>query len=216
MYDLLADRLELCYTGAVYDVMRNMGYPDQVLQNDIRPMLPKQKIAGKIFTIEGKIDNRLDKHTSLLKWCEMLSAVPSDSVLICQPNDHTLAHMGELSAETLSYKKVKGYIVDGGCRDGAYIENLGLPVFCKYYTPKDIVSAWIISALGNTIEIGGVRIRTNDYVLADRDGIVIIPCEIIKEVIVETEKVLQTENLVRKSILQGIDPVEAYLKFGKF
>jgi regulator of RNase E activity RraA len=107
MYDLLADRLELCYTGAVYDVMRNMGYPDQVLQNDIRPMLPKQKIAGKIFTIEGKIDNRLDKHTSLLKWCEMLSAVPSDSVLICQPNDHTLAHMGELSAETLSYKKVK-------------------------------------------------------------------------------------------------------------
>ena len=216
MYDLLADRLQLCYTGAVYDVMRNMGYTRNVLPNDIRPMITEQKIAGRIFTAEGKIDNTLDKHTSLLKWCEMLSAVPPDSVLICQPNDHTLAHMGELSAETLSFKKVKGYIVDGGCRDGAYIEKIGLPVFCKYYTPKDIVSAWAITAMGSTIEIGGVQIRTNDYVLADRDGIVIIPGEIIKEVVEETEKVLQTENLVRKSILQGTDPVEAYLKFGKF
>ena len=52
--------------------------------------------------------------------------------------------------------------------------------------------------------------------LADRDGIVIIPEEIINEVVEETEKVMQTENLVRKSILQGVDPVKAYLKFGKF
>jgi len=48
------------------------------------------------------------------------------------------------------------------------------------------------------IEIDGVQIQTNDYVVA------------------ETEKVLQTENLVRNSILQGDDPVEAYLKFKKF
>lgn len=216
MDDLLSDRLQQCYTGAVYDVMRNMGYSNNVLQNDIRPMVMQQKIAGKIFTIEGKINTTLDKHTSLLKWCEMLSAVPSDTVLICQPNDQTVAHMGELSAETLAFKKVRGYIVDGGCRDGTFIEKIGWPVFCKYYTPKDIVSTWAITALGNMIEIDGVQIRTNDYVLADRDGIVIIPRGIIKEVVEETEKVLQTENLVRKSILQGVDPVEAYLKFGKF
>ena len=216
MNDLLSERLQQCYTGAVYDVMRNMGYSNNVLQNNIRPMVMQQKIAGKIFTIEGKINTTLDKHTSLLKWCEMLSTAPSDTVLICQPNDHTVAHMGELSAETLAFKKVKGYIVDGGCRDGAFIEKIGWPVFCKYYTPKDIVSTWAITALGEMIEIDGVQIRTNDYVLADRDGIVIIPKGIINEVVEETEKVLQTENLVRKSILQGVDPVEAYLKFGKF
>lgn len=216
MNDLLSERLQQCYTGAVYDVMRNMGYSNNVLQNNIRPMVMQQKIAGKIFTIEGKINTTLDKHTSLLKWCEMLSTAPSDTVLICQPNDHTVAHMGELSAETLAFKRVKGYIVDGGCRDGAFIEKIGWPVFCKYYTPKDIVSTWAITALGEMIEIDGVQIRTNDYVLADRDGIVIIPKGIINEVVEETEKVLQTENLVRKSILQGVDPVEAYLKFGKF
>lgn len=214
--DDLSDRLLQCYSGAVYDVMRNMGYSHHVLPESIRPINSQQKVAGKVFTIEGKVDKSLDKHTSLLKWCEMLSAAPPDTVLVCQPNDHSLAHMGELSAETLSYKNVRGYIVDGGCRDSEFIERIGWPVFCKYFTPRDIVSAWAVTDLGRMIEIGGVRIHTNDYVLADRDGIIIIPGLIIEAVVEETEKVLKTESLVRKAILEGVDPVEAYLKYGKF
>ena len=66
------------------------------------------------------------------------------------------------------------------------------------------------------IKIGSVEIQTGDYVMADRDGVVIIPENIIEEVIEETETVLKTENLVRKAILEGIDPVEAYLRYGKF
>lgn len=212
----LADRLLRCYSGAVYDVMRNIGYQNMVLPASIRPINNHHKIAGRIFTIEGKTDKTIEKHTSLLRWCEMLSAAPSNMVLICQPNDHALAYMGELSAETLAYKKVRGYIVDGGCRDSEFIEKIGWPVFCKYFTPKDIVSSWAVTGLGGTITIDGVVIRTNDYVLADRDGIVIIPMEIIEEVVERTEKVLTTENLVRKSILEGLDPVQAYLKYGKF
>jgi regulator of RNase E activity RraA len=169
-----------------------------------------------VFTIEGKRDDSLDAHQSLLKWCELLSKAPPNTVLICQPNDHTLAHMGELSAETLAYKKVLGYIVDGGCRDSAFIEKLGFPVFCKYFTPVDVVGKWAATALGKPIKIGDVVVRTGDYVLADRDGIVIIPGEIVEEVVIETEKVLQKENLVRKAILQGVDPVQAYLTYGKF
>ncbi|MEX2028774.1 MAG: RraA family protein [Candidatus Curtissbacteria bacterium] len=214
--DDLSDRLLRCYSGAVYDVMRNMGHYSNVLHESIRPINNQHKIAGKIFTIEGKIDKTLDKHTSLLKWCEMLSAAPPETVLVCQPNDHSLAYMGELSAETLAFKKVRGYIVDGGCRDSEFIDRIGWPVFCRYFTPRDIVSSWAVTELGNMIEINGVKIHTNDYVLADRDGIVIIPGGIINEVVEETEKVLKTENLVRKSILEGVDPVEAYLKYGKF
>jgi regulator of RNase E activity RraA len=124
--------------------------------------------------------------------------------------------MGELSAETLVYKKVLGYIVDGGCRDSAFIENLGFPVFCKYFTPVDVVGKWAATALGEPIQVGEVTLLTGDYVLADRDGIVILPAAIAAEVVEETEEVLRKENLVRKAILQGIDPVQAYLQYGKF
>jgi len=59
--------------------------------------------------------------------------------------------MGELSSETLAYKNVLGYIVDGGCRDSAFIEKLGFPVFCGYYTPLDIVGKWAATAFEHPI-----------------------------------------------------------------
>ena len=145
----LADRLEGCYSGAVYDVLRAKGYVQQTLPQYLRPLNLQHKLAGPVFTIQGKRDDSLDAHQSLLKWCKLLSNAPANTVLVCQPNDHTLAHMGELSSETLVYKKVLGYIVDGGCRDSAFIENLGFPVFCKYFTPVDVVAKWQRPLLGN-------------------------------------------------------------------
>ena len=167
-------------------------YVQQTLPQYIRPLNLQHKLAGPVFTIQGKRDDSLDAHQSLLKWCELLSKAPSNAVLICQPNDHTLSHMGELSSETLAYKKVLGYIVDGGCRDSAFIEELGFPVFCKYFTPGDIVGRWAATAFGEPVQIGEVTIHTGDYVLADRDGIVILPGKIAGEV------------------------VAAYLRYGKF
>jgi 4-hydroxy-4-methyl-2-oxoglutarate aldolase len=212
----LTERLRACYTGAVHDVLRAKGYPAQSLPPHIHPMNVNQKLAGPLFTIEGKRDDSLDAHETLLKWCELLSKAPRHVVLICQPNDHTLAHMGELSAETLAYRKVLGYIVDGGCRDSAFIEKIGFPVFCSYFTPTDIVGKWAAIAFEQPITIGEVLIHSGDYVLADRDGIIIIPQPIVEDVVTETEEVLRTENLVRKAILQGVDPVDAYLRYGKF
>lgn len=215
-YDDLSNRLEKCYSGAVYDVLRGMGYPNQTLPNNIRALDVDKKLAGPIYTVSGKYDASYDPHETLLNWTGLLSKAPFGSVVICQPNDDTLAHMGELSAETLQLRGVRGYIVDGGCRDSAFIKNIGFKVFCKYYTPADVVGRWRAYGYGEPIEIGGVQIQTGDYVMADRDGAVIIPIDIVEEVAVKTEEVLKTESLVRKAIIKGLDPQEAYLKYGKF
>ncbi len=87
----------------------------------------------------------------MLAWTTLLSKAPRDSVVVCQPNDSTLAHMGELSSETLALR----------------------------------------------------------YVLADRDGIALIPGAVAAEVTEKVEQVLSTENKVRTAILQGMDPVDA-------
>jgi len=212
----LSDRLENCYTGAVYDVLRAMGHKDCVLPSTIRPLDPTKKLAGKVYTVSGHVDHSLDAHQTLLAWTGLLSKAPADSVVICQPNDSTLSHMGELSSETLTYRKVRGYIVDGGCRDSEFILNIGFRVFCRYYTPIDVVGRWIADGYGQPITIGGLQIHTGDYVMADRDGVVIIPGRLAEDVVTKTEQVMQTESMVRKMILQGVDPQEAYLKYGKF
>ena len=212
----LSDRLEKCYSGAVYDVLRAMGFPDQTLPNNLRPLDIQAKLAGPVYTVSGRYDESLDPHETLLQWTALLSKAPSGSIVMCQPNDATLSHMGELSAETLQFRGVRGYIVDGGCRDSEFISKIGFKVFCKYFTPVDVVGRWVADKFAEPIMIGSVRINTNDYVMADRDGVVIIPNAIAEEVIVKTEEVLKTESLVRKAILQGVDPQEAYLKYGKF
>lgn len=214
--DSYSDRLEKCYSGAVYDVLRSLGKPDQVLPPDLRPLDPSRVLAGRIYTVSGRRDDGLDAHTTLLEWTGLLARAPSGCVLVCQPNDSTLAHMGELSSETLTYRGVRGYIVDGGCRDSSFILKTGFRVWCRYFTPRDVVGRWRPESFGEPLSIGGVTIRTGDYLLADRDGVVVIPAEMIDDVVTRVEEVLRTENKVRTAILQGVDPQEAYLRYRKF
>lgn len=212
----LVDRLEACYASAVHDVLRGMGYGNQVLPTSIRALDPSKKLAGEIYTISGHIDQTLSRHETLLRWSQVLSRVPGGKALVCQPNTKAIALMGELSARALRVKDTRGYVVDGHCRDTDFVLEMGFPVFCEANTPADIVERWTFDALGEPITIGTVTIRSGDWLLADRDGVVIIPQEIAEEATAETEKVVSTEGDMRKAILDGMDPEQAYLKFGKF
>ena len=71
-------------------------------------------------------------------------------------------------------------------------------------------------AVDEPIKIVDVWIRPGDYILADRDGVVRIPAEIIAEVLEKSEAAISAENKVRTAILAGTDPQQAYLQFGKF
>ncbi len=212
----LTERLAALYTGAVHDVLRGMGHANCVLPTGIAPLDPGKKLAGEIYTVSGHIDQTRDPHDTLVQWTGLLSKAPSGKVLVCQPNTHMVALMGELSAETLHHKKVRGYVVDGGCRDVEFILKIGFPVFCSFNTPADIVARWVPDRFGEPITIGTVTISSGDYILGDRDGVVVLPANMAGEVIAQTEKVVTTENKVRSAILSGMDPQEAYLKYGKF
>lgn len=212
----LAARLQRCYSGAIFDVLRDMGHADCVLPHEIRAIDPDTRVAGRVFTVRGRPDDRISAHDSLIAWTELLTLAPRDHVVVCQPQDRVRALMGELSAETLQSRGVLGYIVDGGSRDNAFVRKLGFPVFARFQTPRDIVAAWIPEAYGEPITIGQVRIATGDYVLADIDGIVVVPEDMAAEAVARVEEVMQTENKVRTAILAGTAPQEAYLRYGKF
>lgn len=209
-------RLETCYSGAVFDVLRDLGHANCVLPRDIVAIDPDTRVAGRVFTIRGRPDDTVDAHRSLLAWTELLTVAPKDHVVICQPQDDVRALMGELSAEALRSRGVRGYIVDGGSRDNAFIRRLGFPLFARFRTPRDIVAAWMPEVYGEPITIGQVRIATGDYVVADIDGIVVIPEALAATVVAKIEAVMRQENLVRKAILDGVAPKDAYLRYGKF
>ena len=212
----LTDRLARCYTGAVHDVLRMMGHDNIVLPPEIKAIAPGTRLAGPVWTVSGHIDRTKTRHETLLGWCTLLARAPSGHVLVCQPNNHEVALMGELSAQTLAARGVLGYAVDGGSRDTDLVLEQGFPVFCSFLTPSDIVERWIPDRFGEPITIGTVTLVTGDYLLADRDGIVIIPQALAADVVAKTEAVVATESDMRRALVGGMDPVEAYNRYGKF
>jgi 4-hydroxy-4-methyl-2-oxoglutarate aldolase len=214
--DPLGARLLQLYAAAVHDVLRAQGVERCVLPSGLRALNPSSKLAGPVWTVSGHIDRSRSAHDTLLAWTGLLSQAPAGTVIVCQPNNHSVALMGELSAQALQLKGVLGYIVDGACRDCDFILALGFPVWCALNTPSDIVGRWVPDSFGQPVTLGEVTVQTGDYLLADRDGVVVIPQAMAQDVVARTEQVALTENAVRRAILDGMDPQQAYLKYGKF
>jgi len=126
--DLIGNRLEGLYTGIIHDVLRSRGEDTGVLPRGIRSLAGGGKVGGVVYTMEGRSDPEVGEHESLLSWTEFLSEVPPGTVVVSQANDHEVAHMGELSAESLQHRGVRGFIVDGGSRDTRSILDLEFPV----------------------------------------------------------------------------------------
>jgi 4-hydroxy-4-methyl-2-oxoglutarate aldolase len=214
--DALTARLRPCYTGAVHDVLRALGRQRCVLPPTIKAIDPQTRLAGPVWTVAGHLDHTRSRHDTLLGWCTLLARAPAGHVVVCQPNNHEVALMGELSAQTLKARGVLGYVVDGGSRDTELVLEQGFPVFCSFLTPSDIVERWIPDRFAEPVTIGEVTICSGDYILGDRDGVVVIPQALAQEVVERTEAVVATESEMRRALIGGMDPVEAYGKYGKF
>jgi regulator of RNase E activity RraA len=147
----------------------------------------------------------------------MLGSVPPGHVAVYQTNDTSSAHLGELSVTSLKARGCAGAVIDGGCRDVEFILREDYPVFCRYTTPQDCVLRWELVAHGDvTVEIGGVTVARGDYVVADRDGVVVIPVTVLEEVLEAAETMVATESEVRVAVREGVLPLDAYERFETF
>ena len=214
--DEVCRRFSVIYTGAISDVLDEMGYHNQVLPAAIQGLTMDQKIAGVAMTVEGKPTDSLDPEVVFVPMLQMLGDLKCGDVIVSQPHDSLSAHLGELSCESARFRGARGAVIDGGSRDIDYILKLGFPVFCRYRTPADVIGRWRLVSYGQPIQIGEVGIRRGDFIVGDKDGVLVIPKQITLEVLQKSEEVVNTEDLVRKAILQGVHPVEAYRKYGRF
>jgi 4-hydroxy-4-methyl-2-oxoglutarate aldolase len=214
--DDVCKRFSLIYTGAISDVLDEMGYRNQVLPSAIQALTLGQTVTGVAMPVEGQSTESEDPEEVYVPVLRMLGDLMRGDVIVSQPNDHVSAHIGELSAESAKFRGARGAVIDGGARDIDYILRLGFPVFCRYRTPQDIIGRWRLIAYGQPIEIGRVKVHRGDFIVGDKDGVVVIPKDVTGEVLRRSEEVVSTENLVRKAILQGVHPVDAYRTYGRF
>ncbi len=216
MTDPRIEPFRACYTSVIHDVMRSMDMRNFTLPPRIKPLLSDHTLCGPVFTVEGRIDESADPHETLLAWTGLLSQCKPGHIWTAQPHTHAIAQMGELSAETLHRKEVLGCVLDGALRDSDFIRKLGFACWRTHHTPRDIVGMWLPTGTEVDIMMDDVLIRPGDWLHGDGDGMVRIPHEHLDEILQKSAEAMQTESKVRAAILQGMDPQEAYLKYGKF
>jgi regulator of RNase E activity RraA len=216
--DALPRRFARLPTAAVTDVLDRMGLLRQTLPAALQPLAPDMRLAGYAFTARGRpYHGKPREHEQTLRrFLGMIGAVPADSVLVLASHDSEAAHFGELSAEYLKSRRVRGAVIDGSTRDAAAIARLRFPTFVRYRSPQDSVPRWRVADWGEPVVIGGVRVALGDMIVADLDGIVVVPRRVAHEVLARCEKLVGTESAVRRALRRGLTPTEAYEKFGAF
>lgn len=213
----LARRFSSLYTGALTDVLDRHGYLQQTLPADIVALRQGMRLAGPVYPVLGRPHPGHDYDTSIRRVLEMLGSVPAGYVAVYETNDRSAAHFGELSATSLASRGCAGAVLDGGTRDADYILREDFPVFSRYVTPQDCVPRWELQAHGEvTIVVGGVRVSPGDWIVGDRDGLVVVPGEPLQEILEEAEQKVATENEIRDAVRDGALPLQAYERYGTF
>ncbi len=128
----------MIYTGAISDVLDEMGYRHQVLPAGNQGLTIDQQVAGVAMTVEGEPTDSVDPEVIFIPILQMLGDLKPGDVIVSQPHDNLSAHLGELSCETAKFRGARGAVIDGGARDIDYILKLAFPLFCRYRTPADV------------------------------------------------------------------------------
>lgn len=211
------ERLERLYTGAVADVMDEMGYRHQSLPQDIRPLEAGRSLAGVAFTVRGRAQWSEPESDPRYLQIEMLEAVTPDSVIVLDAGDDTVAaHWGELMSATALAAGSRGAVINGGLRDTRQIRQLDYPVFGRFFSPLTAVWRWELTDYQKPMILNGVTINPGDMILADDDGILCIPRAIFTEVLERSEEVVSKEKLVNKGLFEGATIRDLFETHGVF
>lgn len=212
--DLSARLLQL-YTGAVGDVLDRHGLRHQFLPARIIGVTMGMRFAGPAYPalFVPAADRGEDEDP---RRAEMLASVPSGSVVVWETrgNGPEVGHWGELMTRAVMARGCVGVVVDGGIRDTAEILDLHIPIFAAYRHPADATGRWAIAEWGRPIAIDETEINPGDYLMADVDGVVVIPRDLVADVVLEAEAIKSKELLMQKEFDAGVDPREVVRQYG--
>lgn len=212
----LCNRFEALYPGAITDVLDDRGIEDQTLDSGINPLRDHMSFAGVAYPCVGRPNRSVDEEENIRNILQMLGDAPENAVVTYETNATDSAQIGELSVECLLANDCRGAVLDGGARDLDFILQNDFPLFTRFRTPADAVPRWEILDWNTDAVVGGVEVSPGDIVVGDVDGVVVVPKEIVEDVLREAEELADTENEVREAVREGVHPVDAYEDFGVF
>ena len=209
--DLVAGQLS---TAVVSDVLDQLGHRDHVLDPAIRPLGDAAVIAGwaNPFLVAEVDEIPADPYTGEI--AAMDEIAPGDVVLIAAGGSARAACWGELFSAAARARGARGTLIDGYCRDAQMIAALGYPVWCRGLLPLDVKGRLAVTGWRRPAVVGGLAVRPGDLVVADADGVVVVPAGLAAEAAGRALEKVSKENGVRDALAEGSTLRSAYDRFG--
>jgi 4-hydroxy-4-methyl-2-oxoglutarate aldolase len=214
------DHKEICrrylklYTGAIADTLDKRGHRNQVLPRYLTPLTTVSRVAGLAFTGQGyPCASAADDDTQTR--LNMLDSIAPGTVSVWACGGSVnCAHWGEMMSTAARQRGCTGGVIDGGVRDLDFINAMQYPVFASFKCAASSVGRWNIKEYQIPIKIGDTVIHPDDFVFGDIDGVVIVPKDLILDVLSAAEDVHERESGMREELRRGASVKEAYSKFG--
>jgi len=205
-------------TSNVADVLDVLGHLHQGLSDSFTPYPSSAgKLAGWAYTIRGQMTPyEMGGDAEKMKACEGLS---EGDVSVWSGDGGGICYFGELIAIGMKERGSCGALVDGGIRDVRWIGEQGFPVYARYRTPVQSIGRWKVNGFQVNVFLGGatsdrVIVRPGDFILADEDGAIVIPQELVESVLVEAEKLTENEKKIRRELGAGLTLAAALERYG--
>ncbi len=174
------------------------------------------KFAGFARTVQLKKDEGNHDPAALNGMLDAIDQGTTDSVYVMVVEDGAdIAGMGGLMGTAMAARRYAGAVIDGGVRDVAYLRKIGFPVFATGIVPSTSVHHYRFAGAQIDVVCDGVPVHPGDIVVADSDGVAVVPRARAPEVLRMAQEMDFKEHSMYAVIEQLRSIVEAVKKFGR-
>ena len=178
--------------ATAHEALGRIGY----LGPEFRPAWPGARIGGTAVTALCWPGDNLMIHLAV-EQCR-----PGDILVVATNSPSTDGLFGELFATSLAYRGVRGVVLGCGVRDVAELREMGFPAWSRAVSAQGSVKA-TAGAVNVPIVLGGQTIRPGDVVLADDDGVMVVPRADVPQALTASKARIEKETASRAAFQQG-------------
>lgn len=188
------DRYRALPAANIGDAMHRLGMMDAA----IKPVWTGATIVGSAYTVWTRPGDNKALHAALEH------VRPGDVIVVNGGGDESRALLGELIAGKAKVKGVVGFVIDGAVRDATGLEEYSMPVYARALTPAGPYKDGPF-ALAASVAVGGVVVSPGDIIVADEDGVIVVPLEQADLVADLSEAKHASELAIRATIDADLD-----------